>query len=132
MKMSRSDAARVKKLNAQALELRNEAQAIEAPYLQRAAESMVGLCLKTRNNYSCPEKPSDYWWLYVKVVRAGEHGSLQCLQFQVDKDGDVYVKRDEYYHPHSLDSYQTISPDEFDREFAKMLKHLEKANARSV
>lgn len=126
MKMTRTDAARVKKLTAQAMDLRNQAEAIEAPYRQRAAEAMVGLCLKTRNNYSCPEKPSDYWWLYAKVLRASEHGSLQCLQFQIDKDGGVFVKPDEYYHPNHLGTYQTISPDEFDREFAKMLKHLEK------
>ncbi len=28
-----------------------------------------GKCFKMRNNYSLPEVPSDYWWLYKKVVK---------------------------------------------------------------
>jgi hypothetical protein len=128
MKLSRQDAARVKKLTAEVLALRNQIHDIEQPYHQSAGAAMVGLCFKTRNNYSCPEKPSDYWQLYVKVQSTDEHGHLKCLKFEVDKDGNVSVRKDQFYHPHSLDSYLTISPDEFQREFAKMLKHTEKMN----
>lgn len=128
MKLNRKDAARVKKLEAERLRIANEIAAITEPYEQRRAANFVGLCLRTRNNYSCPSKPSDYWWLYVKVLRA-DGGNLRCLRFEVDKDGAVRVEGDEFYMPRTLESYEVISPDEFNRQYARMLKHLEKANA---
>lgn len=129
MKMNRTDTARVKKLNAEILRLRNEVADIEAPYEQQRAANYVGMCLRTRNNYSCPEKPSDYWWLYVKVLRADEHGALRCLRFEVDKDGAVRVEPNDFFMVQTLESYEPISPDEFTRQYAQMLKHLEKAHA---
>ena len=128
MKMNRKDAASVKKLEAELVRIRNEINAISEPYEQRIVQSLVGLCFRTRNNYSCPEKPSDYWWLYVRVLRV-DGGALRGLRFEVDKNGTVRVDKDGFYMVRTLEDYERISPDEFDRQYARMLRHLEKANA---
>lgn len=128
MKMNRKDAARLKQLEAERLRISNEIYELKEPYERQECENFVGLCLRTRNNYSCPEKPSDYWWRYVKVLRI-DGGGLRCLRFEVDKNGAVFAEPDEFNMPGTLAGYEPISPDEFHRQYVRMLKHLEKANA---
>jgi hypothetical protein len=82
-----------------------------------------------RNNYSCPEKPSDYWWLYTRVVSANKNGNLKTLRFEVDKDGAVHINGDDFMSPRAFESYEPITPAEFDRQYALMLKHAAKLNA---
>jgi len=54
--------------------------------------ALVGRFFRYRNCYSCPEKESDYWWLYVAVTAMDEHGSLRVLKFQTDKEGKVSIE----------------------------------------
>lgn len=49
----------------------------------------VGKFFKTRNSYSCPERPSDYWWLYAHVTHMDKYGYLYAETFEVDRDGRV-------------------------------------------
>lgn len=59
----------------------------------------VGKYFRTRNNYSCPEKPSDYWWVYAKITKMDDAGYLYMTEFQIDKNGDINVRFDHYaYH----------------------------------
>lgn len=60
------------------------------PFLMR----LVGKCFKYRNSYSCPEKPSDYWWLYRHVIGVTTDSNLMVHQFQTDTYGELTVKRD--------------------------------------
>ena len=60
--------------------------------------SKVGKTFRTRNSYSCPEKPSDYWWLYAKVTRMDNAGMLHATTFQTDKYGVVSVNFDQCVH----------------------------------
>jgi hypothetical protein len=57
------------------------------------SQALVGKCFKYRNNYSCPSKPSDYWWLYIKVT--GLSGTWpKTFEFQVDKYSRIEIKTD--------------------------------------
>lgn len=55
----------------------------------------IGKCFRYRNNYSCPEKPSDYWWLYRKITGVKD-GSYTSFQFQTDRDGMVRIEQKEW------------------------------------
>lgn len=128
MKKTRADIARINKLNAKLVKLRNEISDIEQPYADQAANDLLGKCFKVRNNYSCPQEPSDYWWLYVRVVRA-DSGSVHCLRFEVDKNENVRVQTDEFYMPRTLEGYQLIDREEFDAAYTAMLAFLKKQGA---
>lgn len=43
-----------------------------------------------RNNcYSCPEKESDYWNVYYKVINVNECGGIEAISLQKDKYGRI-------------------------------------------
>ena len=90
---------------------------------RRAANgSKVGKVFKYRNSYSCPEKPSDYWWLYSKVTRMDSDGFLYTMQFETDKSGDIRVNFDRYsYH---TQGHTEIKPVEFKRAWTKLFRKL--------
>jgi uncharacterized protein YyaL (SSP411 family) len=54
--------------------------------------AMRGKVYKYRNSYSCPEKPSDYWWSYTivdRVIQPTER--VMCWTFQIDSDKNVRI-----------------------------------------
>lgn len=61
---------------------------------ERDAKKFIGKCFKYRNCYSCPEKPSDYWWLYGVVIEA-EDGSVELFYFQKDSHGQFTTGKHE-------------------------------------
>jgi hypothetical protein len=63
--------------------------AIDKPRKQK----LIGTFYKYRNNYSCPEKPSDYWWLYIHVT--GLKGTMLIGNtFQTDKYGKCEFEKE--------------------------------------
>lgn len=77
----------------------------EAVARDRANAALVGKCFRYRNSYSCPTKPEDYWFMYVKVI-AAKDGQVSVFQFQTDKDGKFsidpinrYCSLNENYRP---------------------------------
>lgn len=57
-------------------------EAIEIPKKKK----LIGNFYKYKNSYSCPEKPSDYFWYYIHIT--GLKGTmLQGNTFQTDKYG---------------------------------------------
>jgi hypothetical protein len=126
-KLSRKDAAQVRKLNAEIVRLRNAIHDIEEPYAATLAANLVGQCFRIQNNYSCPEKPSDYWWLYTKV-RCVDGAGVRCITFQIDKDGRASLERDDFRMPQSLDGYDSITPAEFNRQHTKFVQYVVSAN----
>ena len=87
----------------------------------------VGKCFKCQNNYSCPEKPEDYWQLFTKVLGlSNEDWNLKLLKIQTDKDGKVDVAVDEFGGTTSL--VNEITHEEFNWEYDKMLQHLRDLN----
>lgn len=88
-----------------------------------AASKLVGKCFKYRNNYSLPEKASDYWWLYRRVV-SQKDGYLMIESFQVDKYKKINIEPKQEFHYRHLDSYIEISKAEYAREWKKLLKRI--------
>jgi len=82
----------------------------------------IGRFFKARNNYSCPEKPSDYWWLYIKVETDNE--GLHGVEFQTDKDGKIEVDFSRYYLRHSLEGYIEITEEEYAEAWESLKKKI--------
>lgn len=102
----------IRKLNIQLNKIKDtEDDARNATYL--------GRCFKTRNNYSCPQKPSDYWWLYVKVTSV--KNGIKGLMFQVDYNGRIEIQPKEYLMANTLDSYTPISSAQWDKAWFNCL-----------
>ena len=87
----------------------------------------VGKFFKVRNNYSMPKSESDYWWLYFKVLSIDEFGSLQTVQFQVDKYGKIEIEK---MTVNSIQRhYVEIEVNEYAKAWAKMMDDILKASS---
>ncbi len=82
-------------LQTQARKIRDRIIAIEQREKAERAKALVGKCFRYRNCYSCPQKPSDYWWLYVRVDGVTRYGEVRMTSFQQDTHGDIVIKRGE-------------------------------------
>lgn len=83
---------------------------------------LVGWHLKTQNNYSCPEKPSDRWWLYAKVQKIDKAGMITLFMFETDKYGHTTTRTDEYRY--QVDGYTKIPAREFDKAWRSFQKKI--------
>lgn len=92
---------------------------IESAAFRKVNGKKVGKTFKTRNNYSCPEKPSDYWWVYVAVTRMDEFGLLYATEFQTDSRGNIFLRLDQCVF-HLQSDYKSIPAIEFHRAAKKM------------
>jgi hypothetical protein len=95
---------------------------IEAVKRRNDNGAKVCKTFRTRNSYSCPEKPSDYWWLYAKITRMDEGGLLYATTFQVDKYGHVYIAYDTCVH--HAQYYTSCTAVEFNKAWRRLLKKL--------
>ncbi|MET3225713.1 hypothetical protein ABIE85_001460 [Bradyrhizobium diazoefficiens] len=97
---------------------------LEVAQREAANGAKVGKTFKYRNSYSCPEKPSDYWWMYSKVTHMKD-GLLYATTFQTDKYGNVHVKTNEgCYH---MQGHTPIPAGEFNRAWKALRKKLDAA-----
>lgn len=112
-------------------ELKAELEAIEQKEYEEFIETnypkfkeLVGRCFKLKNNYSCPEKKSDYWYKYTKITSiekddvyrscGGEALSYyHGISFQTDKNGRIDINPMEESYVHSLGNEITLK--EFNR-----------------
>lgn len=74
--------------------------------------SLLARCFRYRNNYSCPEKDSDYWWMYAKVIKIAKDGRLTLFQFQIDRYGNFDCRPAEDVF-RITDGYQPLSAKKF-------------------
>lgn len=97
----------------------------------RATENKqhIGRCFKYRNSYSCPEKPSDYWWLYIRVTGLLKDGSVEYTEFQIDKYGEVTIKAKKQMY-WVRDGYRPISKSEFDRAWRRTMEKIKSIDPR--
>lgn len=101
----------MEQLRAEQAKAANAIQELEAEKRRGENGPMVGKFFKTRNSYSCPEKPSDYWWLYAKVTKMDKSGHLSIVQFEIDKYGHLSMRQDNYrWH---MADWQEIKPAEY-------------------
>ncbi len=87
--------------------------------------SFLGRFFKTRNNYSCPKKPSDYWWLYAKVVCV--KSGIKATSFQVDCNGRIEIRQNDYFMSNTLLSYTEISQLQYEKAWLKCLEQISAA-----
>lgn len=115
--MSAKDRNKLQKLSN---EIRSKLWADDEVKAEAENASLLGRFFKARNNYSCPEKPSDYWPLYSAVV--GVQGrNVSLVQFETDKYGDTMIRcGDRCGGVHALD--EEITEDEFLKAAGKMQK----------
>lgn len=95
-------------------EARSKLARIEDEERYREALPLLGKCFRTRNCYSCPEKDSDYWWVYIRVTKVSKGGGLYAFQFQTDKNGDFFINPNRYQAVRSIsECYDKISLNQF-------------------
>jgi len=82
----------------------------------------VGKYQKIRNNYSCPEEESDYWWLYRMIFKIDEENNLKHFEFQKDSYGQIFIKQDEYARIY--DGWIDISADEFWEQWESLQREI--------
>lgn len=112
----------LKRLQAERKRVNERIGAIEMAARDKENTALVGRCFKFRNSYSCPEKPSDYWWLYLVVLKAAK-GGLYTFEFQTDRHGEFDIKP-RGFHYNIGDDYQQISRTEFDRAWKQTRKEI--------
>ena len=91
-------------------------------------KKLEGRYFKVKNCYSLAKKPSDYWWLYVKVVEVKKSelylsGDKECCyfrgySFQTDKNGLITIDRNVYATSNGL--AKEITQEEFNTAWLKV------------
>lgn len=120
-----------KQLNAIAKQ--EEKELIEKHYPE--FKKLEGTFYKTRNNYSCPEKPSDYWFLYTKITEIkpddvydtrgnGVACHFKGWSFQTCKYSNFSVEQEKRGYVHSLG--KQITEQEFIEAWNKAMSALDK------
>ncbi len=98
--------------------------AIQYQERRRAHERLIGKCYKFRNSYSCPEKESDYWWLYRKITSMDEFGWLNTFEFQKDRSGQITIREENLKVAESSEDIP-ISHAEFNEAWDALRKHID-------
>lgn len=89
--------------------------------------ALVGRCFRYRNCYSCPDKPSDYWWLWLRIVGV-DGGCVLCVQTERDKYGKITIENhaipcfDGTVH----EAYRPVTRRQYDRATSGMLAQARK------
>lgn len=111
--------ATVEELRKVAQRAQDELWRIEKAERLAVSEKLVGKAFKYRNNYSVPERPSDYWWLYVLVTDVDKSdGQPIVKEFQIDKYGDASFRPKRHLF-HHMNGYEPITKREYDAALKK-------------
>jgi hypothetical protein len=116
-------------LEAQIGLLQRELRKIEDTEATERNRYLVGRCFRYRNCYSCPEKDSDYWWLYCRVLSV-RGDTATVLDFQTDKDGRMEMRPSHFRSAMSLasgGSYQPIPRKQFRAALRSFLARVAKS-----
>lgn len=85
-------------------------------------QALAGKTFRFKNNYSCPEKPSDRWWLYAKVLKVDKTGHLTVMEFQTDKYGDITIRTDKFrFH---MNDYQACPASVFNKAWRDLQRKI--------
>ena len=116
---------RLDELREFAVTIREEISELEEAEKKPIRLALIGKCFKYRNCYSCPEKPSDYWYLYLKVLRIKGANAI-VEEFQCDKYGEIQIKpaKEIYYPENTLKMYELIPDSEYKKARVQMAKKL--------
>ena len=114
---------RKEELKEQIAALREELYAIEEKETSKNNALYLGKCYKYRNEYDS----NSQWWLYAMIKDVNEDGILFAFRFQTDANGDITIEPRSAFYNNSL--WLEISQSEFDAEWQKLLKELNKIEA---
>jgi len=103
-----------KRLKLEAKRLKEDMPALKKKYL--------GKCFKYKNCYSMPSKPSDYWWLYIKITGIEDNNYFRAMTFEDDGKGRIEFEINKW---HSLfDKHIPITFKEYKKQGSKILQKL--------
>ena len=99
-------------------------------YLPKLKRKFEGKYFKYRNSYSCPEGEKDRWWLYIRVDKVKCEYNFECLTFQIDKDGKMFIERES----RSLIANRSIkiTKREFYNAFRGMIRRINNTVAKEI
>jgi hypothetical protein len=112
-------------LTAQIASYRKQLWEIENKEAEEKTLPMVGKCFRVRNSYSMPQKQSDYWWLYRRVIRA-RGSTLWVDEFQSDCHGQITVMREKQVPVNFIGRSEEISLTKYCRARVTLLDSLKK------
>lgn len=113
-------------LRATADKVRREIMKREDAARIAANRDTVGKCYRYRNCYSCPEKPSDYWWLYTKVVGL-EGPNIFYTEFEVAKDGRISINFNRQCYASMIHGHVEIRASEFNKAWRALQSKIAKS-----
>lgn len=115
---------RLEILNREISERVEERDAILSAQLDAQLDPLLGKHYRYRNNYSCPEKPEDYWYTYA---RADYHQgrTFYGRAFQTDSNGSFRFDLEYSFYPANEDmGWEEISAAQFAAAFAEQSNRL--------
>lgn len=121
--IERMIAAQEKRVNLEKDELW-ELQKSLIPFTVATKSKDIGRCFKCRNNYSCPEEDSDFWWVYYRITDVNKDGYYSCIYFQTDKYGRQEVSID--VRNYIYDDWKEITSEEYKIAVEKYISGVEK------
>lgn len=107
--------------------LKHELNEIEDAEQKEINKTLIGKCYKYRNNYSCPESDSDYWYIYARMIRIDEDGLLVAVRFQIDRNGRIEIEEDtDFTSQHYASSWIEIQSEEYLEAMSKASAGIER------
>lgn len=102
--------------------LRQELYEIEDAEQELERKKYDGKHFKFRNPYSCPEKDSDYWWVYYRVFVKDDE--LFAASFETDSNGEIKIRPCKSVNTRVLGGCVEISETEYVEKYEKLLHFL--------
>lgn len=93
----------------------NQLRIIRDTERREEVEAHIGKCFRYRNSYSMPNKPSDYWFIYFRVIGTAQYGNALCFRFQTDKYGEFIL------HPKYATGLNHLGQEISEKQFFKEL-----------
>ena len=118
---------RIQEIDKQWEKLRSEKWKLEDAIRRKQLPGLVGKCyVYEKNCYSCPEKPSDYWNEYARLV-AYKDGTAYAETFCVTKDGEFsFTPKTVWSDVKERTGWKTIPKKNYLRAKRSYLRSLEK------
>lgn len=113
----------LKALEKERVKISQKIWAAEALEREKENKNLIGKCFKYRNCYSCPEKESDYWYIYT-MIRSADGHKLRAHEFQVDKNGRVEINAKAEYFRSLTDGWREIPDTEYFLAWNALIKKI--------
>lgn len=111
--MNKQQLERIDSLQSLIKNLRAELNDLQAIQHEEEKSKYIGKSYKSLNNYSCPEKDSDYWYEYYYVTESVTNSFLvDVINFSTDSLGSMQL-RTQALSINSIDYWEEITKDEY-------------------